>query len=1271
MDECLSFCSSNCQGLGSGASGKRRDVMKYLKNKKLDIYFLQDTHFEPSLETIIRSEWGYDCWFNSYCSRSRGVAILFNNTFEFKVKDVMKDDSGNYIIMHVVIDLKDYIFVNIYAPNRDDPQFFINIQNILQRLNIDNIILGGDWNMLINSKQDGKNYKNINNPKAREIVNDIILQFNLIDIWRDQHHDTNQFTWHKKLNNKIIQQGRLDFFLISSTLHKNVTKTSIIPGYRSDHSFITLDLNKMPNVRSKTFWKFNDNLLKDKKYINQVHDTILRLKQQYMPPVYNLHNLKSIEHFQPCINDQLFLEVILMEIRSTTLKYSSLKKKCELNEEKQLVVEIQKLELNKADNEEMITLKSERLQTLRQNKLTGALIRARANWIENGEKPTRYFCGLENRHFTNKNIKKLIDRHGRELNTDNDIIKETQSFYESLFSSKDNSLNEIDKEKFNDLIDTKLTEEEAYSLEGDITLKELSQCLSKMKNNKSPGSDGFTAEFFKFFWKDLKYFVLNSVNESFKQNDLSSTQKEGVITCIPKGNKPREYLKNWRPICLLNVVYKLCSGCIASRIKSVLPILINDDQTGFIKNRFIGDNLRLTYDVMHHVNTRNKKGMLLLIDFEKAFDTVSWRFLRNTLELFNFKNDIIRWVELFMKNIKSCVIVNNKVSGWFEIHRGCRQGDPISPYLFILCAEILAIMIRKNDTIRGIDIGQRELKISQYADDTTLFMDGSKESFEYCVHTILEYAKFSGLNMNFDKTQVICLGSLRNKQIHYMPNIPIQWNPQTFTLLGIEFNVELKNIMDNNIRLKMAQMRNIMKNWSKRNLTPLGRITVLKTLVLPQITHLLMTLPPSQTDLISNLEKLFFKFIWKGKPDKIKRSLAYNKINDGGMNMISIEAFQQALVLTWLRRLFNENKSAWKPIILDECNSIKDIQYFGSLYCTNFRNTISNEFWNYVIKCYKSYSENFITNNSWLFEPLFYNNKTNISIKLTGCQMLKRSKVFFIHQLYDPKRKRILSKPEILAKFNCNIDFLTHKHIEKGIHKLINKTDTYDNHLTLPESIEPVTNYLFSIIKDKKGTQTIYRRILTKYSPVKIQTKWETEGHRNMNWEEIYCRINNSLNCTRLKWFQLRIVNRILTTNKSVSKFNADQSPLCSFCGLEDETMDHLFITCPKTKKFWVELNNELNSKSINKYPSNIPKSFIMLGYSPNYFTTELHYMTIVMAKLYIYRRKINSEALLIKPFIQELKNTYLSEQYNATIMQKESVCQSRWLNLQPLLTLE
>ena len=131
---------------------------------------------------------------------------------------------------------------------------------------------------------------------------------------------------------------------------------------------------------------------------------------------------------------------------------------------------------------------------------------------------------------------------------------------------------------------------EALSIEGKITLEEASKTLSLMQNNKSPGSTGFTSEFFKFFWKDLGIFVVNSLNYGFQIGELSSTQKEGIITCIPKGDKSRKLIKNWRPISLLNITYKIGSGSIANRIKKVLPPLIDFDQSGFMAGRFTGDN---------------------------------------------------------------------------------------------------------------------------------------------------------------------------------------------------------------------------------------------------------------------------------------------------------------------------------------------------------------------------------------------------------------------------------------------------------------------------------------------------------------------------------------------------------------------------------------------------------------------------------------------------------------------------------------------------------
>ena len=122
------------------------------------------------------------------------------------------------------------------------------------------------------------------------------------------------------------------------------------------------------------------------------------------------------------------------------------------------------------------------------------------------------------------------------------------------------------------------------------------------------------------------------MNEAFRDGELSATQKQGIITCITKGDKNRTLIENWRPISLLNVVYKIGSSCIANRIKTVLPLLINEDQSRFILYRYIWDNIRLIYDRINYLNKKNLPGMLLYLDFEKAFDSLDWKFMTKALD---------------------------------------------------------------------------------------------------------------------------------------------------------------------------------------------------------------------------------------------------------------------------------------------------------------------------------------------------------------------------------------------------------------------------------------------------------------------------------------------------------------------------------------------------------------------------------------------------------------------------------------------------------------
>ena len=220
------------------------------------------------------------------------------------------------------------------------------------------------------------------------------------------------------------------------------------------------------------------------------------------------------------------------------------------------------------------------------------------------------------------------------------------------------------------------------------------------------------------FWKKIGHFIVRLINFGLSKGELSVTQREGIITCIPKDNKPRQFIKNYRPISLLNCIYKIASGVIAHRIKGTLQKLIHADQTGFIAGRYIGENARLVYDIMHYTEENKIPGLLLLVEFEKAFDSISWSFLYKVLYLFGFSNPLIAWIKLFNYNAKLSINQCGHLSSFFHIGRGCRLGDPVSPFLFILCAEVLGIMIRNNKDINGIVINDKEHKSSQYADDT-------------------------------------------------------------------------------------------------------------------------------------------------------------------------------------------------------------------------------------------------------------------------------------------------------------------------------------------------------------------------------------------------------------------------------------------------------------------------------------------------------------------------------------------------------------------------
>ena len=212
------------------------------------------------------------------------------------------------------------------------------------------------------------------------------------------------------------------------------------------------------------------------------------------------------------------------------------------------------------------------------------------------------------------------------------------------------------------------------------------------------------------FWKYLKYIVVGAIREVYKNRELPLSQRLGIIALIPKADKDRRYIKNWRPLTLLETFYKLISATLANRLKPVLNTIVGKHQKAYIPGRYIAECTRNTYDLFIYAKVNNAPGMLLMIDFEKAFDSVDFRFLVASLELFGFGEHFITWIKIILgckegTQFNAVTVVNGNISRPFEIKRGCRQGDPISGYLFILVMEVLALLLK--NTPRLILIEQR------------------------------------------------------------------------------------------------------------------------------------------------------------------------------------------------------------------------------------------------------------------------------------------------------------------------------------------------------------------------------------------------------------------------------------------------------------------------------------------------------------------------------------------------------------------------------------
>ena len=1205
----ISICSLNVRGITD--SKKRKDVLMWLRKKHHSIYCLQDIHCGPNIEVAFKDEWGADVYFACKSTNSRGVAILFDNNLEYSIVNRIADVDGNYLGLKLNVDNVEFGLITIYGPNRDDPNFYqYTLSNLMDELDAESYIICGDFNLVQNQALDTFGYKHENNKLATLELNKLKNLYSLIDPWRLDFPNKAEFTWK---NPSCTKMSRLDFFLVSGLFSSLVTEPDISFGYKTDHSLISIKLNILKLKQGKGFWKFNTSLLKNDLYVLQVRRTIQETAEEYGKSSSDNVMAPSVN-----IDDTLFWETLKMKIRSMTISFSAdLKRKLnkkELYLEKSINILEKGLHLARIEVKELYEKYKTQLENIREYHLEGVIIRSKAKWLEFGEKPTKYFCSLEKSHFINKSISKLTLENGEIVVNQNDILNLQRSFYKSLYQSR---LIENDTRYMKKFVDKycirKLDVEMKQTMDKDFTEQDVLESINSMNNNKTPGTDGLPVEFYKFFWPDIKIYLIRSFEKSFITGDLSINQKRGIITCIPKGNKDRTLLKNWRPISLLNTDYKIISNVFAHRLKQCLPSIIHQDQKGFIKGRFIGENTRLVYDIMEYLQNSNESGLLFLIDFEKAFDSVEWKFLETTLESFNFGNYFIKWFKILYYNGQSCVINNGVYSEFFRLQRGCRQGDPISPYLFLLASEILANSIRVNKGITGITIKGMEFRIGQYADDTFLFLDGKHQSLKSAIACLERFEMFSGLKINTDKCETIWLGTKRGSLDQIMPNIKVV---DQFKLLGIIFPPNLCNFCKVNIDPKITEIEKLLLAYKRRKLSLIGRVTVIKCMAISKIIHLISIIDHFPLNVLQKIEKIFQTFIWDGKTSRIQYEFGTNTLEDGGLALPNLKTLSVALKCTWIQKSFNLEGS-WQKLFCLMIDNPDIVWNLDPKSLKIFASSIKNSFWRNVMCDWSYFLDTCITVNYKIIKHYsiwnsFYIRHPNIihlknKLIQNGCHNIG-------HLYYNGQ---FLSLHQFQERYNITLNFLDFESLKKSV-PLNWQQKIQVNFGQTPENFATPIEHM---IKHSKVCKYIYHCIVLHKTRRRTvhENKWENILDTTFSeawWKNTYLRIHRVSMDTKLNSFQFKIIHRLLITNKQLKLWKLKDTETCTFCETQVETIEHLLSDCNVSKNLWTELANWLLPE-INIYPFIILQNIIMCDLEGPH--SELISAIFLLTKRYIY----------------------------------------------------
>lgn len=542
------------------------------------------------------------------------------------------------------------------------------------------------------------------------------------------------------------------------------------------------------------------------------------------------------------------------------------------------------------------------------DKAQGAFMRSKTKYYELGERSSKYFFSLEKCNSKKKTMVKVRSPNGIITTGVQEISQQLVQHYSRLYTSNP----EI---KFNLInnTDNKISNTDKIKLEEDITLLELTNAVKQMPNNKTPGLDGLPIEIYKQFWEQLGHVYYESIIHAKQNGLLSLSARRGVISQIPKKDKDPLIIPNWRPLTMLNCDYKILAKTLALRLQPTLPNLIAEEQTGFMKNRNIVTNIRKTIEVIKSTHSRNMPAIVMVLDYHKCFDSIEHTAIWGCLRYFNFGEKFISWIKLLFTDLELCVQNKGNLSGFFQSSRSIQQGSPISSFLFLLCSQVLNELIKQNTKIKGIHLDDLNFLLSQFADDTTLFLSYDKETLEQVINTLDIMHYNTGLTVNYDKTNIYRVGSLAGTSAKIYTTKVFNWTNEPIKMLGIVIpidpTIDITSLNYNNLPDKI---RNICEQWSLRKTTLMGKVLIVNTLIASLLVYKMQVLPNMPVHIYNEISEIVQKFLWSGGSTKISNKILTKDKKYGGLRLVNILARQQALKIQWI--VFITTNATWMSI---------------------------------------------------------------------------------------------------------------------------------------------------------------------------------------------------------------------------------------------------------------------------------------------------------------------------------------------------------------------